>query len=145
MNIKTVLNTSLIAPCGMNCSLCSAYQREKNHCAGCITIGLPKVNHCSTCAIRNCEMLKEGKSKYCFSCRKYPCSRIKHIDKRYRTRYGMSMIENLDTIKSAGIRKFVNSEKEKWACPNCSHIICVHKKLCLVCGKKRVAKKFGSY
>lgn len=143
MKVNVNLKTSLIAPCGMNCGLCMAYQREKNHCAGCITIGAPKVNHCSTCAIRNCEMLKEGKSKYCFSCREYPCSRIKHIDKRYRTRYGMSMIENLDAIKRGGIRKFVNAEKQKWACPKCGNTICVHKENCLMCGKKRKIKNYN--
>lgn len=26
---------SLIAPCGMNCSICMAYLREKNKCPGC--------------------------------------------------------------------------------------------------------------
>jgi len=25
----------LIAPCGMNCALCMAYQRQKNHFNGC--------------------------------------------------------------------------------------------------------------
>jgi len=142
MNSNVTLKSSLIAPCGMNCGLCMAYQREKNHCAGCISAGSPKVNHCSTCAIRNCEMLKEGKSKYCFSCKEYPCSRIKDIDKRYKTRYGMSMIENLGTIKEVGIRKFVINEKQKWGCPKCGNILCVHKDNCLVCGTKRKIKTY---
>jgi len=58
------------------------------------------------------------------------------LDKRYRTKYGMSMIDNLRRIQTDGIRSFVGSEKSKWACPGCGETICVHKASCLVCGHK---------
>jgi len=29
------MSTVLIAPCGMNCRLCMAYQRDKKQCKGC--------------------------------------------------------------------------------------------------------------
>jgi hypothetical protein len=135
---KTKIKSSLIAPCGMNCGLCLAYQRAKNHCDGCISAGTNKTNYCSRCAIRNCEVLSSSKSKYCYKCKQFPCSRIKHIDKRYRNKYGMSMIENLNSIKEIGIRKFVEQEKQKWACSKCGSIICVHREVCLICGTKRV-------
>jgi hypothetical protein len=142
MNIS--LPTSLIAPCGMNCGLCLAYQRVKNHCEGCITTGANKTNHCPKCSIRNCEMLTKSKSKYCYKCQECPCSKIKHIDKRYRNKYGMSMIENLNTIKEIGIRKFVELEKQKRACSKCGSIICVHKEVCLVCGAKRIYNDYST-
>jgi hypothetical protein len=131
------VKSSMIAPCGMNCTLCLAYHRAKNRCLGCISSGVPKANHCITCSIKNCEELLESSSKYCFSCEKYPCGRIKNIDKRYRTKYGMSMIENLDNIKKMGIREFIKLEKQKWTCPKCGNIICVHKESCLACGRNR--------
>jgi len=137
---KTRINikSSLVAPCGMNCALCLAYQRTKNRCHGCISAELPKMNYCARCLIKNCGLLRKGNSKYCFNCSEYPCSRIKHIDKRYRTKYGMSMIENLDTIKKIGIQKFLKLEKEKWKCPKCGNIFCVHRENCLVCGAGRI-------
>lgn len=30
------MDKTLIAPCGMNCQLCYAFQREKNKCPGCL-------------------------------------------------------------------------------------------------------------
>jgi len=35
MNMKSYINSSLIAPCGMNCGICLAYLREKKKCPGC--------------------------------------------------------------------------------------------------------------
>lgn len=137
---RIILKSSLIAPCGMNCGLCLAYQRDKNKCAGCNSTSLDKPNQCINCSIKNCEHLIKSKSKYCFACKKFPCVRIKNLDKRYRTKYGMSMIENLNTIKEIGIRKFTRLEKEKWTCSKCKHIICVHRDVCMVCGGNRVFK-----
>ncbi|MFH1197316.1 MAG: DUF3795 domain-containing protein [bacterium] len=138
MSININLKSSLIASCGMNCGLCHGYQRDKNTCAGCNSDSLNKPNYCIGCHIKNCDMLTSSKSKYCFGCTKYPCIRLKKLDKRYKIKYGMSMIENLNKIKEIGIRKFTQLEKQKWTCPNCGSIICVHRENCLVCGTKRV-------
>jgi len=32
MNTKSYINSSLIAPCGMNCGICMAFLREKKKC-----------------------------------------------------------------------------------------------------------------
>ena len=78
-----------------------------------------------------------GRARYCFSCDSFPCARLNHLDERYRAKYGMSMIENLVNIKKVGIRQFIKSEKEKWACPECGEMICVHEPQCLFCKHKR--------
>ncbi len=135
MNI--ILKSSLLAPCGMNCGLCYAFRREKNKCPGCNYESENKPKYCISCSIKNCELLKKSGGKFCFSCEKYSCKRLKELDKRYRTKYGMSMIENLNTIRDIGIRGFTRSEKEKWACPNCGNTISVHRKDCLNCGAER--------
>jgi hypothetical protein len=62
---------------------------------------------------------------------------MKHLDKRYRTNYNMSMIENLENIKEFGIRTFLRAEKKKWTCSECGGTICVHKGFCYSCGKKK--------
>ena len=130
--------TNLIAPCGMNCRLCWGYIRERNTCPGCRIIdnqNSQKSKYRNRCSIKNCENIAKGKIKYCSdSCDKFPCARLKQLDKRYRTRYGMSMIENLKTINEFGVRHFIRNEKEKWTCPECGEMICVHKPKCLSCG-----------
>ena len=130
---SNAIKSSLIAPCGMNCSLCRAYIREKRACPGCSGEDDLKSKSCVQCRIRNCETRTNGTFSYCFECEEFPCSRMKHLDKRYRTKYGMSMIDNLERIKQFGIRKFIKQERERWACPQCGGIICVHKENCMFC------------
>ena len=129
---------NLIAPCGMNCILCWGYIREKNRCPGCLineNQKSQKLKHLTTCKIRNCDQITKGKSRYCSdSCDSFPCLRLKQLDKRYRSKYGMSMIDNLKMINEAGIRNFIKSEKLKWICPECGEMICIHKPACLSCG-----------
>lgn len=132
------LKASLIAPCGMNCGLCLGYQRSKNRCAGCNSEDINKARYCISCSIKNCALLANSNSKFCFACEKYPCRRMRNLDKRYRTKYGMSMIANLITIKEIGIRKFIQMENEKWTCPKCGSTICVHRANCLICGNSRI-------
>jgi uncharacterized OB-fold protein len=50
----------------------------------------------------------------------------------------MSMTENLEFIKTNGLKKFVENEKIRWACPECGGIICVHKGYCNNCGRKKM-------
>jgi hypothetical protein len=123
----------LIAPCGMNCGICLAYLRKTNKCPGCrIELTLkPKTR--THCKIKNCQFFKDGNFKFCYGCGQYPCKRLKQLDKRYRTKYRMSMIENLDGIKSLGLDKFLQNEQARWRCPECKGVICVHKGFCLNC------------
>lgn len=133
-SIKTnAIPTTLIAPCGMNCRLCRAYVRDKNACPGCRGGDSSKSKSCIACQIKNCEKIVSGRIKYCFGCDSFPCARLNHLDKRYRTKYGMSMIENLHTVRSLGIRRFIENEKKKWACPECGGLLCVHKSECIYC------------
>ena len=130
------IRTTLIAPCGMNCRLCCAYTRDKNACPGCRGDDSVKPKTRVKCLIKTCEEIARGNVRYCFSCDGFPCDRLKHLDERYRTKYGMSMIENLAHIKKFGIRHFIRNEKERWTCPGCGQLICVHKQQCLSCGHK---------
>jgi len=132
------VDRKLIAPCGMNCSLCIAYQFKQNdlnkngfhrkYCPACI----PRGENCTHMG-NKCKLLGEGKVRFCFECSEYPCKRLKALDKRYRSKYHLSMIENLNYIKKNGIDSFLKEEVEKWKCPECGEIICCHNGLCLNC------------
>lgn len=132
------MKVELIAPCGMDCAICLGHLREKNRCPGCRKMDEGWSNSRVRCTIRNCSVLREKKMKYCSdSCYNYPCKRLRSLDKRYRTKYGMSMIENLENIKKSGIRDFVRNEKTRWRCSRCGRVICVHRDSCLGCGARR--------
>lgn len=124
---------ALIAPCGMNCGICLGYLREKNRCEGCRIYCEGKPGLCRKCIIINCELLSKTDSKFCYDCPKYPCRRLKQLDQRYRTKYHMSMIENLETIKKIGLDNFVENENKRWICPSCGAVRCVHRDFCLYC------------
>ena len=126
----------LIAPCGMNCGVCYAYLRKERKCSGCHGDNTDKSAYCINCITRNCEMIKISQSGFCFECDKYPCKRLKQLDKRYRTKYAMSMIENLESIKGVGISAFIENEKERWRCMKCGGVICVHRGYCDNCGER---------
>lgn len=131
-----LLNESLlIAPCGMNCCICAAYLRKKNKCPGC-RIDANKPVTRVICKIKTCETLTKNEFTFCFECEDFPCKNLKNLDKRYRTRYSMSMIENLENIKKLGTGEFLENEKTRWACPECGGTICVHKGNCYNCGRK---------
>jgi hypothetical protein len=136
MTKDNTIPMAMIAPCGMNCRLCIAYVREKNRCPGCLFHYSKKSPACVTCRIKNCEKRTVGKNKFCGKCDIYPCARLKQLDKRYSKKYGMSMLDNLAYIKEFGIRKFVKKETERWTCPQCGILLCVHKPQCLNCGFK---------
>ena len=124
----------LIAACGMNCGLCIGHIREKNPCGGCFKMDDEnKPQQCRSCKIVNCDLLAKTKSGFCYDCSKYPCSRLKNLDKRYRTKYGMSMIENLTFIKDHGLENFINNEEARWKCEVCGAGLCVHRDFCLNC------------
>lgn len=132
------ITSKLIAPCGMNCGICMAYLREKNHCPGCRFFNAKEPISIAKCKIKNCEFIKSAEIKFCFECKVYPCARLKNLDKRYRNKYGMSMIENLENINKLGIREFVKNERVRWACSKCGGTINVHRWKCFNCGAERL-------
>jgi hypothetical protein len=127
-------NPTLIAPCGIDCRLCRAYGRDRKPCPGCRMDDPFKSNACVTCQIKNCEKRIDGELEYCFECDEFPCARLAHLDKRYRTRYGLSVIDNLTSIQESGILYFVETENKKWTCPACGAMLCMHQPHCLACG-----------
>lgn len=131
------LGPDLIAPCGMDCGLCARHLRAKDGCTGCRSDDGKKPKYCEVCRIRNCAELGDLESAFCFECAQFPCPRLRRLDKRYRTRYGMSMIENLGRIRARGLGGFVDDERERWRCPTCGGVVCVHKNACIYCGRPR--------
>ncbi len=133
----------LIAPCGMNCGICASYLALKNE----VKAKGIKIPYCAGCRPRkkNCAFLKKHCSKlsmeevtFCFECNNFPCSRLETIDARYKQRYRMSMIKNLNLIKTRGIEYFLAEQEKTWKCPNCNALICCHNGICFNCGLEKL-------
>lgn len=114
----------------MNCRVCMAYLRERNKCPGCRGSDVKKPITRVECKIKTCKFL----NKFCYECEKFPCDNLKNLDKRYQTKYHMSMIENLENIKKFGLEEFLVNEQIRWTCTECGGTICVHKGVCFNCG-----------
>ena len=132
---KRKMHDSLIAPCGMNCRICIGYfgytisgRKRKNRCIGC----KPRDKSCALVK-KSCKKLTNKEIDYCYECKDFPCNKLKKLDKRYREKYKMSMIKNLENIEENGINKFLKSQEEKYKCPKCQGIICVHNDFCYSC------------
>lgn len=133
------MEEQLIAPCGMNCGLCISYLAmkmdinqhgfKKTYCPGCQQRG----QHC-TFLKKHCDLMGQGLIRFCHECGDYPCKRLKALDKRYRTKYHMSMLENLNLLKEQGMEALLEKETATWTCPECGGTICCHNGLCLRCG-----------
>lgn len=87
--LEECMDALLIAPCGMNCTICSAYLAARYdikargikmpYCAGC----RPSNRQCAFLKKR-CRTLLKGEVKYCYECRDFPCHILRQIDTRYR-------------------------------------------------------------
>lgn len=128
--------SALIAPCGVNCSLCRAFIRARHPCPGCRGGNQHKSNACLTCAIKNCVELSAAGHRFCFSCARYPCASLLRLDRRYRTKYAVGVIANLERIQAVGVTRFVAEEEIRWSCPQCGARLCMHQPQCVHCGHR---------
>jgi hypothetical protein len=140
------MKEELIAPCGMNCAVCSSFLAFTNNLR---TKGL-RLPYCTGCRQRGkicaflkkrCTPLLQGKIKFCYECVNFPCDRLKHLDKRYRSLFRMSMIENAQLIQMRGFSAFLTHEEQKWRCPQCGDVICCHNGLCYNCQVDKLREK----
>ena len=131
----TPRTATLIAPCGNNCGICVAFfgytmrgRRRKQPCRGCRA----RKTRCAFLK-QHCDALAKRRVHYCFECTEFPCERLTTLDRRYRDKYGMSVIENLKHIQRNGISQFLTDEQDKWKCPTCGGMKCVHTNTCYTC------------
>jgi len=88
------MDTSLIAPCGINCALCSGYQRKRTVAPAAGMLSPERI----------CQ--------------------LKQLDKRYRTKYNSNLLENLSCIRDKGMEIFLSQQAKQWTCPDCGDLIC---------------------
>lgn len=77
--------------------------------------------------------MSESALGFCYNCSDYPCRRLNQLDTRYRAKYHMSEIENLEYIKELGMEEFLRHEEVRWTCRKCGSIVCIHREVCSTC------------
>ncbi len=109
-----MFNADMIAPCGLDCSICKRALAETGRCAGCRGPNDNKPEFCSErCGIILCEKRKSSQ---------YPLRE--------------SPLENLRFIREAGMAAFLERERKQWTCSACGGVICVHTGVCSDCGRQ---------
>ncbi|MDG6223548.1 MAG: DUF3795 domain-containing protein [Candidatus Bathyarchaeota archaeon] len=144
------MKPELVAPCGMDCNVCSGYLalehkiRSKGikmaYCKGC----RPRDKQCAFLKKR-CEKLLNHEIEFCYECQDFPCKNLQHIDDRYKSHYHMSLIENLQLIKEQSLEKFLETQQKKWECTECGGTICCHNGLCFNCGLEKLKQRKKIY
>jgi hypothetical protein len=136
MKKSNPISEELIAPCGMNCAICSKYlayvnDLKRSQCIGC----RPRNTGCDY-LFEKCTGINHNSKDnpvYCFECNQYPCKQIKRMDDRYRKNYQMSVKENLEFIQEEGISQFIDEQYKKYRCSKCGGLISIHNRKCFKC------------
>lgn len=129
----------MIAPCGLDCSLCSQAHKKDAPCAGCTGPDENKPEFCSArCTIIQCEKRRHNGYRFCDECPDFPCEFSNEREKRYMSQYVLreSPLGNLRAIRERGMEIFLEKQKAIWTCKICGGIISVHDGICSKCGKQ---------
>jgi len=129
----------MVAPCGLDCSLCRRAHEAENACPGCLGPDENKPEFCSArCDIIRCEKRKKFQYRFCDECPEFPCEYTTERENRYRSKYVLteSPFENLEMIRKEGMEKFLHRQKDLWTCKSCGGVISVHNGICSQCGKQ---------
>lgn len=132
MKMPVEIDNAMIAPCGVNCLACSAYLNMKNPCPGCrATSEEHKRKSCMNCVKKKCAFDKGF--FWCFECNRFPCSRIKDLNKRYTQNYDVDLIQNgLDAQDNIVV--FMKAQRNRFTCNVCGGVIDQHHHKCSECG-----------
>ncbi|RDU24592.1 DUF3795 domain-containing protein [Anaerosacchariphilus polymeriproducens] len=131
MKMPDIIETTMFAPCGMNCLVCYKHCYHKKPCAGCLNGDNGKPEHCRKCKIKVCA--EEKGFSYCFECTEHPCKQIKSLEKSYNSRYNASLVKNSSTAKVIGLVDFMKLQQKEYTCSACGGIISIHDAECSEC------------
>ena len=139
------ISAEMIAPCGLDCSLCQRALADAIPCPGCHGPDKNKPEFCAKrCGIILCSKRKENGYVFCDECPDYPCEDVTEKEDRYTSAYPLyeSPGKNLRDIRKLGMEAFLENEQSQWTCKDCGHIISVHTGVCSGCGRQYGALVF---
>jgi len=126
------MRRELVAPCGMNCNLCSwVLDPSKPGCAGCRPRGRGCIHKKGLC-----KRLARQEIDFCYQCEHFPCADLLLVEKRYVKAHNYSFVENLNYIRKRGMPGFLKRELKRYTCPSCARLLTVHSDNCPHCGQR---------
>jgi hypothetical protein len=126
------MRRELVAPCGMNCNLCSwVLDPSKPGCVGCRPRGRGCIHKKGLCG-----KLARQEIDFCYKCESYPCENLLALEARYNRAHNYSFIENLDYIKGRGMPAFLEREARRYRCRECGRFLTIHNDRCPHCGDR---------
>lgn len=133
-----LLSEKLVAPCGMNCAVCSKYlshahKLNRSQCPGCRSRNKKCAYLFDKCSGMNHGLKINAAAQFCSECGQYPCKQIHRMDARYRQHYKMSVTENLEYIHQNGPGEFIRDQYRRYRCPRCGGWISIHNRKCFKC------------
>ena len=129
----------MLAPCGLDCSLCGRALAKTDPCPGCRGPNEGKPAFCAEkCGIILCRRRRENGYAYCDECPDFPCADVMEKETRYTAKYPLyeSPLENLRVLRGKGMTGFLEWERAQWTCRECGGVLCVHTGICSGCGKR---------
>ncbi len=134
-----MFTADMIAPCGLDCSICAAALRRERPCPGCNGPDENKPEFCAKrCGIILCRKRRENGYRFCDECPDFPCADVKEKEDRYTAQYPLyeSPLQNIREIRALGMDAFLARERTQWTCGECFSPVCVHTGICSGCGKR---------
>lgn len=126
-----------LSVCGVYCIACPSYN------ISCLAYhskdkGQKRISKWK-CRLRTCALEKKGVD-FCVYCDEFPCKLLRNFADSHKDdpRYGYraEVIDNLLRLKEKGLGLFIESQKNKWECPECGGVICFYYYGCRDCGYK---------
>jgi len=126
------MRRELVAPCGMNCNLCSwVVDPSKPNCVGCRPRGRGCIHKRGLC-----RKLARQEIDFCYKCEDYPCENLLALEDRYSRCHNYSFLENLNYIKRRGMPAFLEREAKRYRCGECGKLLTIHNDRCPHCGNR---------
>ena len=142
-------NKKYAAVCGLYCQACSWFistteepERLKRlaaqmnlpgedcRCYGCRSD--KRLFYCTKCKMSACAA--EKGIDFCSECKNYPCDDLKQFQAAMPHR--IELWENLDRIKSAGYKQWLEEIRENYSCAKCKTINSTYDLKCRKCGEE---------
>ncbi len=133
-----VTNPDALAPCGIFCNACPSFNKT---CLGCPSENTHQKRTSKWgCQIRNC-CYTDKNLMFCGQCNQFPCDTItkKLINSHPGEpafKYRHEIPDNVQQLRELGLKLYLKSQNQRWACPSCSGIIQFYHYTCNRCGKK---------
>jgi hypothetical protein len=107
--------------CGLYCGACPVMLNTRagtgtNQCHGCKSE--QPTGYCATCGIKACA-LRKGYA-FCNECKELgTCELMQKFIHDGNWPYQQGVLRNMESIRSAGLAKWLDLQAERWRCPYC--------------------------